>query len=248
MQARWWWCHDRFVWLLISYFLLQVAFWHSTRRDLPVIEVVPIPPSQEALKVLSFGDEQFLFRIMVFTLGNLGDTFGRNTPLYKYDMKRIYTWSSNLDTLDSKSNEIPNLAAYYFSQTQKKSDVKYMVDYLYEHSVKSPVTKWWWLVQGAYIAQHKLGDTALALEIAEPLTNAQGIPFWARQLPAFIHEDRGEFGDAMKIIETILQHSDKIPDTELRFMRHFVEERINKLDELDKNSRKHLEKIERNKQ
>lgn len=243
MQGRWWWCRDRFVWLLSTYFLLQVAFWYSTHRDLPVIEVVPIPPSQKALKVLSFGDEQFLFRIMVFTLGNLGDTFGRNTPLYKYDMKRIYTWSTNLDTLDSESNEIPNLAAYYFSQTQKKSDVKYVVDYLYEHSVKAPAKKWWWLVQGAYIAQHKLGDTALALKIAEPLANADGIPFWARQLPAFIHEDRGEFGDAMKIIETILQHGDQIPDTELRFMRHFVEERINKLENLDKNSREKLESV-----
>ncbi len=232
---------DRFVLLLIGCFLLQAGFWSMSKNILPKLEIVPVPPGTETLKSLAFGDPEFLFRYMAFTLGNMGDTYGRSTPLFKYDMARVYLWCSNLDVLDNQSNVIPTLAAYYFAKTQHVEDARYMVDYLYEHASPQVEKKWWWLVQATYIAQHLLKDPDLALKVSLPLAEAKTIPMWGRQMPAFIHEKRGEFDDALKIMETVVKHADEIPPSELTFMRYFIEERLHKLDQVDKEVNKRLE-------
>lgn len=216
------------------FFLLQVGFWWPTHRMIPDMGVVPDVSTERALNVMSFGDEEFMFRVMAFRLNNAGDTFGRFTALYKYDLKKVYDWFTLLDKFDNKANILPYIGAYYFSSTQKKSDVKYIVQYLKEHSEGRLSTKWWWRTQAVYLALHKLKDPEWALELARPLENAEGIPFWARQLPAFVHEQRGEFGDALSIVEAILKNADDIPPSELRFMYYFVKDRLNKLEELEK--------------
>lgn len=221
--------------LASAFFLLQIGFWWPAHTLIPDMGVVPDVSSRRALDIFSFGDEEFLFRIMAFRLNNAGDTFGRTTALYKYDLKKVHDWFSVLDTFDHEANILPYLASYYFSQTQKESDIKYMVEYLKEHSQgKWLITKWWWRTQAVYLASHKLKDKEWALQMAEPLENAEGIPFWARQLPAFVHEQRGEFGDALSIIENILKNAKDIPPGELQFMYYFVKERLNKLEELEK--------------
>lgn len=233
---------NRFVLLLLAFFLLQVAYWHHTWRIVPKMEVVTMPPGPDTLKVLSFGDPQFLFRYLTYTLSTMGDTFGRSTPLSQYNMQRVYLWASAMDTLDDESNVVPTLAAYYFAKTQKTEKARYMVDYLYEHASKRPEKKWWWLTQAAYIARHVLKDEDLALKVSTPLIKAEGIPMWARQIPAFIHEGRGEFDDALHIMETILNHAEEIPPSELKFMRYFVEERIHKIDEIEEKAGQRIEK------
>lgn len=233
---------DRFILCLLAFFLLQVAYWHHTWRILPKMEVVSLPPGPDTLQVLSFGDPQFLFRYLTYTLSTMGDSFGRSTPLSQYNMQRVYLWASSMDSLDYESNVVPTLAAYYFAKTQKKEKARYMVDYLYEHGVRNPEKKWWWLTQATYIARHVLKDEELALKVSLPLTKTEGIPLWARQLPAFIHESRGEFDDALNIMETILNHAEEIPPNELRFMRYFIEDRIHKLDEIESKAGQRLDK------
>ncbi|MFO1242757.1 MAG: hypothetical protein U1E36_06105 [Rickettsiales bacterium] len=220
--------------LATAFFLLQIGFWWPTHKMTPDMGIVPDVSTKRALSVMSFGDEEFMFRVMAFRLNNAGDTFGRFTALYKYDLKKVYDWFTLLDTFDNKANILPYIAAYYFSQTQKKSDVHYMVQYLKEHSDGRLKEKWWWRTQAVYLALHKLKDQQLALELAAPLENAQGIPYWARQMPAFVHEQRGEFGDALEIVENIIKNSKDIPPSEQRFMYYFVKERLNKLEELEK--------------
>jgi hypothetical protein len=215
---------------LICFVLLQLGFWDLTRDKLPDMGIVPDVPGQTAVKALSFGDEQFYFRILALDLQNAGDTFGRFTELYKYDFKKLYAWFILLDTLDNQSGYIPFLASYYFAQTQHVPDVRYVVDYLYEHSKDTPEKNYWWLAQAAYLADHKLKDNDLALKVASPLENAQNAPLWVRQLPAFVHEKRGEMDDAKRIIENIQENTKDIPPGELNFMTYFVKERLHKLE------------------
>ena len=47
--------------------------------------------------------------------------------------------------------------------------------------------------------------------MALPLEQAHDAPFWVRQLPAFVHERRGEMGDARHIIEEIEANTKDIP-------------------------------------
>ncbi|MEI6730974.1 MAG: hypothetical protein WCL30_06905, partial [Pseudomonadota bacterium] len=217
---------------LLLFVGLQLGFWWQTKEILPEMGIVPDVPGRVAVKALSFGDEEFYFRMLGLDIQNAGDTFGRFTELYKYDFTKLYDWFTLLDSLDNKSDYMPFLASYYFSQTQHVKDNIYVVNYLHEHSASRPEKKYWWLAQAVYIAQHKLKDNDLALKMAEPLEKAENAPFWVRQLPAFVHEKRGEMEDAARIIQNIQTNSKNIPDGELRFMKYFVDERIKHLDKM----------------
>lgn len=211
----------------------QGIFWNNTHDIRPDMSIVPDVPGKETVKALSLGDEQAFFRFLALNIQNAGDTFGRFTALYQYDFNKLYHWFRLLDSLDDKSNYIPSMATYYFSQTQNKADVKYMVDYLIEHSAHRPKEKWWWLVQAIYLANHKLEDQDLALKIANSLKNTRDIPIWAQQMPALVYEQRGEMDEAMKIIEGILENQENIKQGELNFMRYFIEERIERMEQME---------------
>jgi hypothetical protein len=220
--------------LLLVFTAFQLIFWSQTRDILPEMDVVPDVPGVTAVKALSFGDQEFYYRVLGLEIQNAGDTFGRFTELYKYDYKKLYAWFSLLDQLDKQSDYIAFLASYYFSQTQYVPDIRYVVDYLYEHSKDNPSKNYWWLSQAAYCAEHKLGDRDLAVKVAAPLEHADTAPFWARELPAFVHERRGEMDDAYRIIEHIKDHTDEIPPYELKFMTYFVKERLKHMETLQK--------------
>ena len=215
---------------------MQLAFWHQTHRTEPDLSIVPNVPGRDAVKAISLGDEQAFFRLLGLQLQNFGDTFGRFTALHKYDFKRLYHWFVLLDTLDHTSNYIPSMATYYFSQTQNTKDVRYIVDYLMQHSEGRMKTKWWWQVQAVYLATHKLKDYDLALKAAKPLETItdNSVPMWVRQMPAFVYEKRGEMDSALQIIENILKNADSLTEGELNFMRYFAEERLDKLDQIEK--------------
>lgn len=212
----------------------QVAFWNHTRGIMPEMGIVPAVPGERTVRALSFGDEEAFFRLLALNIQSSGDTFGRFTALYKYDFNKLYHWFHLLDTLDSESNYLPSMATYYFSQSQNPDDVRYLVDYLDEYTLGREKEKWWWVTQASYLASHKLGDSGRALELAERLRGIKGIPMWAQQLAAFVHEGRGEYGEALDIIQEILKDPSQYSQGELNFMKYFIEERLGKMKEMDK--------------
>jgi hypothetical protein len=214
---------------LLCLLACQGMAWWQTRSIKPKLGIVPEVPTIAAAKALSLGDEQFYFRWQALELQNAGDTYGRFTALREYDYKKLSDWLYLLDRLDSRSNMMPSLAAYYFSQTQKTQDIRYIIDYLYEHASHDVAHKWWWLLQAIYLAQHKLNDMDLALKVAKPLVN-KDVPVWAQQMTAVVYEKRGEMDDALRIMETIRDNADHIPDADLRYMEYFVKERLHKLE------------------
>jgi hypothetical protein len=218
---------------LLLFVLLQFGYWGGTRNIKPDMGIVPDVPGKEALHALTFGDDEFYFRVLGFIIQNAGDTFGRFTSLRYYDFNKLYHWFNLLDELDHRSNMIPAMATYYFSQTQNTADVRYIVDYLYTHSTRDIGHKWWWLVQSIYLAMHKLNDMDLALKVSAPLVH-KDVPVWAQQMAAVVHEKRGEMDDALRIMETIRDNADHIPDADLKYMGYFIKERLGKLEELQK--------------
>lgn len=218
------------LWLLL---FCQLLFWRQTKDLHPEMGIVPAVPSHEAVQALSLGDNEWYFRWLALGLQNAGDSYGRFTALKDYDFSKLYQWFTLLDTLDSRSNMIPSLAAYYFSQTQRTQDVRYVVDYLYDHAMRDIAHKWWWLLQAMYLAQHKLNDMDLALKMAKPLVN-KDVPVWAQQMTAVMYEQRGEMEEALHIMETIRDNVKEIPASDLRYMEYFVKERLHKLDAFNK--------------
>lgn len=218
---------DIMVYLLL---LCQILLWTQTKQYKPNLAIVPDVPSKLSIKAISLGDEQFYFRTLAYQLQNAGDTFGRFTALKHYNYEKLYHWFTLLDSLDDKSHFVPSLAAYYYSQTQNTPDVKYVAKYLEETSEKDLYNKWWWMGQAVYLANHKLKDKEWALKLAYKLasTPRDDVPLWVKQMPAFIHEQRGEEDQAMKLVCEIISNYDNIDQGELNFMTHFVLERLDK--------------------
>lgn len=214
--------------LFLGLFAAQVVFSVQTVHVLPNMAIVPDVPGRDVVKALSLGDEQFYFRVLALQIQNAGDTYGRFTPLKDYDYDKLGKWFHLLDSLDNESDYIPSLATYYFSQTQNIPDVRYIVDYLSDHVGDRVEEKWWWLVQAMYLANHKLEDKQLALEVGKPLMDAKTIPLWARHFPAFIYEQQGEFEQALYVMEHVLQgvEDEKLSREDFNFMRYFFDERL----------------------
>lgn len=223
---------------------LQAGYWYKTRDIMPEMKIVPDVPGEATVKALSLGDEQAFFRLLALNVQNAGDTFGRFTALYKYDFNRLYHWFRLLDALDDRSDYVPTMATYYFSQTQHRPDVRYIVDYLVEYADGRVKEKWWWLVQAVYLANHKLADKDLALQIANRLRGVTGIPLWAQQMPAFIHEQRGEMAEAAAIMEGILKDEKSFTQGELNFMYYFLKDRTDHLEQM----KSQLEEVQRHHQ
>lgn len=209
----------------------QLGYWYKTKEIVPEMGIVPDVLGADAVRATTFGDEQFYFRVLAFNLQNAGDTFGRSTSLRYYDFNKLYMWFNLLDVLDPKSNMIPSMATYYFSQTQNTADVRYVVDYLYTHATRDVKNKWWWLVQAIYLSMHKLDNKDLALKVSEPLVNPD-VPAWAQQMAAVVREKRGEIEAALSIMETIKNNAKEIKDMDLKYMEYFVKERAKRLDNI----------------
>jgi hypothetical protein len=217
--------------VFLFFLLLQVGFYSYSKHYLPKLGIVPPVPSTQELAIYALGDKQLLFRAFALRLQQSGDTFGRVTALYKYDYPALERWFLRMDSLDNESHFIPTLASYYFAQSQHKPDTRYIIDYLDFHTKGRAQTRWWWVIQAAYLAKHKLKDDARALQLAKRLEGVEGIPLWAQQYPAFLYEQEGEFEAAARIIENIAASSQNISEKELSFMQYFLKERLNKLEE-----------------
>jgi len=227
--------HKIFLYLFLVVFSLQIIFWFKTENIKPDYEIIPAAPNQYFLSAASFGDREFLFRTLAFRIQNSGDIFVNFSSLKDYNYEHLYQWLTMLDTLNDKSNSMPSIAAYYFSQTQRKSDSAYIVKYLEEHAMKNLDTSWWWLFQAINIAEEDLHDTDLALKLSYKLSenNASNAPLWTKQMPAFIYAKQGNGCMAFKIIQKILDENNsgarQISVDEMNFMRYFIKDRLKKL-------------------
>jgi hypothetical protein len=219
--------------LIILLLGIQTGFWSYTHKLLPNIGILPQVPSLNQAKIKSLGDEQFYFRVLALNIQNAGDTFGRFTALKDYDYKALKEWLELLDTLDYRSNFTPSIASYYYSNTQKVEDTRYIVEYLESNYDKAPTQKWWWLAQAVMIANNKLKDKNLALRLAYKLssTDYDKMPRWAQQMPAFILEQMGEKEQALIIIKDLAEKYDNYSQGEINFMNYFIKDRLGFLDE-----------------
>ena len=216
-------------------FVLQFIFWLKTEQIKPNIHLIPPVPSFNSVKALSLGDEEFYFRVLGLRIENAGDSFGRFSALKDYDYSKLYQWFKLLDRLNDQSSYIPSLAAIYYSQTQKKEDTKYLVQYLDEFSSRDVDKYWWWMFQASYIASSTLKDYPLSLKLAYKLSknNNKQAPIWTNQLPAFIESKMGNDCGAFLLISKILQEDEtgnkKITAKEMEFMRYFIKQHLNNL-------------------
>ncbi len=216
--------------VLIALLAAQGAFWWHMREARPPMEIIEAAPGRAAVHALSLGDDEVFFRFLGLEVQTAGDLFGRFTALFKYDYARLAKWFELLDSLNGRSDLIPTLASYYYSQTQYVPDTRYIVEYLHEHARRDLKNKWWWQLQAMYLADHKLKDRTLTLQIAHELEGRHDLPVWVQEMPALVYEQRGEMESALRIMEDIKANVKDIPQSELKYMQYFVKERLGALE------------------
>ncbi len=208
--------------------IFQAIIWNFTSHKLPYLGIIDRPPSVAEAQFISLGEDALYFRIGSIVMQNAGDSFGRFTALRDYDYKILLEWLQFLDKFDAKSTFLPSISSYYYSNTQKISDNIYLIKYLEQYYERNPQKNWWWMSQAVHIALHKMRDRSLALSLALKLAKSDNpaLPYWARQMPAFILEQMGEKEQAYIIIKDILSKYSDYSQDEANFMNFFIKERL----------------------
>ena len=75
------------------------------------------------------------------------------------------------------------------------------------------------------------------MELAYKLSqnNAKNAPLWTKQMPAFLHEENGEACMAFAVIQKLISESEsgarQLSAEEMNFMRYFIKDRLQRLQE-----------------
>jgi hypothetical protein len=208
---------------------LNLLFWFGSRDVYSRWEGVPPVPSKLGAIMMTLGDPEFSYRFLAITLQNLGDVGRDVTPLRDYNYKRLGQWFFLLQELDPVSDHVPMVAAYYFGATKVPKDVAVVVNYLSLAGQIPLGEKWRWLAQAAFLAQHRMYDTPLALKLAYQLAklpNRDTMPQWARQMPAFVLSNSGDKEAAKKLLENMLVTEKTAHLQELNFMKAYLVEQL----------------------
>lgn len=223
--------------LILTTLIIHLIFYYKVENVKPDIYVVPNVPGKQAIDALSLGDKQFYFRNIALKIQNAGDTFGRFSPLKDYSYEKLYNWFKILDGLDNSSVFVPVLAGFYYINTQNKPDTVHISKYLLEYARYDMPKNWWWMYHSSFIANYYVKDKKTALNIAYELADnydAEIMPFWIKQLPAFIHNEMGESCEAYFVINDLMENTDKLSPKQQNFMAHFIKNRIKSLETMEK--------------
>ncbi len=189
--------------ILILALIVQVNLSASLKDVRAYAEIVEVAPTNRYLAAAAFGDNELLYRRLVMDLQNAGDTGGRWSALEDYDMRRVVDWLNALDSLDHRANHHMVLAANYFSQTQAMPDLVHLVKYIQSHVAGDPERKLYWLNQALLMAERRLEDKDLILDIADQL-GSYDFPAMtpvAYILPAKVYEKWGDYEGAATYME-----------------------------------------------
>ncbi len=212
---------------LILAALAQFALSHEIRGLQPSADVIPPAPSADAVKARAFGDDQFLYRQLAHDLQNFGDTGGRVTTMRDYDPDRVLAWLGVLDGLDSDAAYHLFLTVRYFAQTPDPAALRRLIEYVKDRVAQNPERHAIWAADAIYIAQARLRDLGLAMEIGAVLDrgNPSNVPLIVRQLPAYLYERGGRFAEAGASMARIRQSwGDRATQQELVYMDNYIQQ------------------------
>lgn len=212
--------------LIVAAGLQFVLAFHFRELEIPR-DIIPPPPTSDALRAQAFGDEQFLYRQLAHDLQNFGDTGGRVTAMKDYDPDRVVGWLGALDTLDPDAGYHLFLTVRYFAQTPNPAALRRLVNYIEERADQNPERHAIWAADAIYIAQVRLHDLKLATEVGAVIDrhNPRNVPLIIRQLPAYLYEKGLRFAEAGEAMERVrLSWGGYATREEMAYMEAYTEQ------------------------
>ncbi|MEM6812369.1 MAG: hypothetical protein AAF549_07875 [Pseudomonadota bacterium] len=211
--------------VFIFFLIMMILSWFYT-KDLEAKWLnVPPAPSLERSAIFALGDSQMAYRFYTIMLQNLGNVGGEVQALKNYNYNQLKDWFFLLDQLDSQSDAVPLLAAYYFGAVNDPDKLKRVIDYLVIVGSRPEGEKWRWLGHAVFIARHVIKDNELALDLAYKLAanKSPDLADWAKQMPAFILQEEGDTKEAFDIMMSILiSNVDTLHPAEINFMTDYI--------------------------
>lgn len=200
--------------ILLGVVLLNFVVWFYSSSRLPEWANVPIAPSTMGATAAFLGDKELAYRSMALTLQSFGNDTGQVQSLKDYNYENLGTWFDLTDSLDPHSDYVPFLAAYYFAGSQDPTKLMPVINYIRRVGTYQDPDKWRYLGQAVFLANHKMKDTALAMQLADELakTYKPGMPAWPLQMKAILAEKMGEKEMSYNMMLDALQNQKKTLD------------------------------------
>ncbi len=209
---------------------INIILWLAMHHIRMPWSGVPPAPSKNTAIATTLSDRQFFYRFAALSLQNIGDIGGRHLSFAEYDYNMLGSWFDLLYDLDSKSNHIPMIAAYYFGATKDTKKIKVIVNYLSKVGSIEDGDKWRWLAHAVFLARYRMRDIDLALELAYKLAKMQpvgdSLPLWARHMPAFVLTAMEEKQAAKALLEAQLLTNKKLDPIEKNFIKDYLINRL----------------------
>jgi len=205
------------VWVISAFMLLlALQILLGIHKEPPEARVheLPAAPPADYLKVIDFGDPQFLSRHIVLWLQAHDYQQGVSLSYSEINYERLISWLDKSVVLDSKHDYPLLLASRVYSMVADSERQRMMLEYVAYAFAKQPVQRWRFMAHAVYVARHHLKDKNLALGYARLLreeTRASEIPDWARQMHIFILADMGKT-EAAKVLLGGLYESGELQD------------------------------------
>ncbi len=212
--------------LLPAALVLQLS-WHAVHPlPAPRARELPVPPPEAVLRLLSFGEEPVLARLLMLWLQFFDDQPGLSLPFRALDYHRLSRWLERILQLDPRSH-YPLLAAIrLYALVPDPERQRVMVDFVRREFARDPARHWQWMAHAVFVARHRIGDMKLALELARELrqrTRPGEAPDWVRQMEIFILADMGELEAAKVLLGGLLESGTITDPGELEFLRHLLQ-------------------------
>ena len=204
---------------------LNVAFWLQARSIIPAWDNVPPVPTATSATFSMLGDSGAAYRMLGYTLQNLGNTGGNYKPLKDYDYAKLERWFFATHELDPRANFVPFLAAFYFGGIEDEPEkISHVTDYLAAAGADPYPQKWRWLAQAVFFARFKEKNLDKALMLANRLAALPtDMPAWAKQMPAFVNMAMGNKQASYELMVHMLKtEGDKLPANEINAMVEYI--------------------------
>jgi hypothetical protein len=219
------------LWMVLAVFLfaqLAVALQRPP-QDVSVAKLA-LPPSIPALKVLAFGEPEIAARLMMLWLQAQDYQPGVSIAFRELDYAVVEAWLDRMLVLDPDFDYALLAAGRLYGEVNDAPRQRRMIAFVERAFRQSPATRWRPMAHAVYLAQHRLHDLDLALELARGLAAAPAdpaIPNWARQMHIFVLEKMGELETAKILLGGLLDSGQIVDQHE----RYFLSERLRELEQ-----------------
>jgi hypothetical protein len=198
-----------------------VATKWLTTPDIASLKNVPPPMSARDVRLLALGEAQLAAKLLEFWLLSFDTRAGRVVKYESLNYDHLTGWLETVQKLDPFSDYPSLMASGVFVEVKDETRARKMIEFVHRSFLKSPAKRWRWQARAVILAKYRLGDLALARQLAEALrvqAKNHDIPAWARDMEFLILQEMGEFEAARLLVGSLLDSGAVTDPDELRFL------------------------------